>query len=99
MPLDAEGREHDRLGRLVPHRLSWVALSRAVPGLLARFKPVPVDYWQRGVDHAVIRCPCGEQPCVGEGQSVQCQCDRIYLLADIPHVANSPRSVAGAAVD
>jgi hypothetical protein len=88
--VDAYGREHDRLGRIVPHRVSWMTLGRAIPGLLERFRPIPADYYEDLDDRALVHCPCGEEVSVRTGESEQCQCERIYLFAGRAHVANSP---------
>lgn len=94
--MDADGRERDPFDRLVPSRLNWVKLSRAVPGLMAQFNTrVPDQFFafevEDGTAVAVIACPCGEEPKVPIGSCTECTCERFYLAtATSARVANSP---------
>ena len=78
---DQDGRARDDLGRVVPSRINWVTLSRAVPGILRQFNQVvPASFWsQESEDEAVVACPCGEEPTVRCGSATVCACGRFYL--------------------
>lgn len=94
---DRTGRAIDNLGRIVPSRLNWLNIFRAVPSLAGRFgREVPPEFLsddvQDGVPGAVVACPCGGEPFVAITKVVECECERFYLnLGKCVKVANSPQ--------
>lgn len=101
--LDADGRERDALGRVVPSRLNWLKLIRGLPSLVAGpnrafARRVPdsfftLDAEEDGTQVAVVACPCGQAPRIPFARCVECTCERFYLaLRDRVLVANSPES-------
>lgn len=89
MPI-VDGRERDRLDRLVPHRFDALTFARAIPGWLARFSPIPDSAFHSTT--LEVDCPCGGAPHIDpETCLCQCQCGRVFLHAGKKcHVANSP---------
>lgn len=99
---DADGRARDYLGRIIPSRVNWLKLIRAVPQLVAGperafRRTVPQSFWTLDTDDegaavALVSCPCGETPEVPISRVVECQCERFYFaLVSRVLVANSPQ--------
>ena len=88
--IDLDGRERDRLGRVVPHRLNPIALIRAIPGLASRFSTIPDQAYDP--DSHTVSCTCGQSPQFEADQFfVACACGRYFLRAGKQAlVANSP---------
>lgn len=88
--IDDDGRERDRLNRVVPHRMNPLTFERAMPGYLRRFTAIPAKAYD--ADSETVTCPCGGTPKFTEEQVlIGCDCERVFLRTSKEVlVANSP---------
>jgi hypothetical protein len=86
--MDADGRPRDSLDRVIPHRLSLIALGRAVPGLMGRFTAIPAG----AHDGGAVSCTCGQTVTFPtDVRLIACECERYFLRSGQQvWVANSP---------
>jgi hypothetical protein len=78
-----------RAGQGPLRRFTAVSGALAVPGFLGPFtKSVPEEMWAakdwngEAADLiAVVACPCGQEPEVGQLASTICDCGRAFILA------------------
>jgi hypothetical protein len=95
---DTLTRSTDRIGRQNPRLVfNFATLARSIPGYLEQFSRIPDEFWQEDVtfervSFAVIACPCGVEPRVEAGRTLQCTCERVFFFSgQAVMVANSPK--------
>lgn len=102
--VDADGKPRDWLGKVVPHRLSFLSAARSVAGLADQFVEIPAEFWSEDIEEerrvALVSCPCGETPAAAVGVLEACACHRYYLYTGkAVRVANRPKQYADEPVD
>lgn len=95
---DTIARTSDRIGRQNPRlAFNFATFMRSIPGWGEQWTPIPDEFWQEDVtfdrlSFATVACPCGAEPRVGAGRTLQCACERIFFYSGRGVlVANSPK--------
>lgn len=79
--MDQDGRERDRLGRNLPHRLNALTFVRSIPGLREQLRLTTEGLTTVTKDGLqTVACPCGKrtEP-IGYLQIQACKCGRTYI--------------------
>jgi hypothetical protein len=83
------GHETQRSQQKPLRKLNGTAWMRVVPPEINRFllkngaKSIPGEFWLVDEEHAIVACPCGEEPRVGLGNVHFCAgegCNRIFFF-------------------